>query len=172
MFAYTDGTALRLVAAPELEDLAGWTEIELPEGYDPRWWFFRDGALVEDWAPFDAALHAGIDRQAGVERCRFITSIPAQALTYQRKETEARAWLAAEAPDPAGFPFLSREAAATDQTIDALAAEVAASADQWADLGSRIEAARIGAKRAVTLAVGETDKRAAAAVDWDAVLHD
>jgi hypothetical protein len=137
---------------------------------DPAVESFDGTAWVLDPAKLDRVLHARIDREAGEVRCRFLTSIPAQDLTYQRKESEARAWLAADAPDPADFPFLVREAAATAQTVTALAAEVVASADQWADLGSRIEAARVGGKRAVTLAATQAAKLAAAAIAWDEVV--
>jgi hypothetical protein len=129
-----------------------------------------DGEIVLDTVAIDSALHARIDRAAGEVRCRFITDVAGQQLTYDRKEREARAWLAAEAPEIADYPFIAAEAAATGVEPGAAAAEIVAAADAWAGIGSAIEGLRIGAKRAVTAASTREAKEAAAAVDWEAQL--
>jgi hypothetical protein len=124
-----------------------------------------------DPVAFEAKLKARIDAEAGEARKRFITSAAGQELTYQRKEAEARAWLASGAPALVGtdFPFLAAEAAATGQDVGAAAAAIVAAADLWSAVGSAIEGARIAAKRAVAAAATADDKHAAASVDWAAL---
>jgi hypothetical protein len=143
--------------------------VPIPEGLDLDWVSpdFETRTLVLDAARLDAELHAKIDREAGELRCRFITDIPGQALTYQRKESEARRFLADE---PGTFPMLAAEAAALDEPIEDVAARVLAKVEELAVLGGLIEGARIGAKVAVALAETAEAKRAAARVDWAALL--
>lgn len=164
---------LRIVDTIDGEDMTAWTEIVVPQpGYGEGWMRF-DGAtltFVEDWSAFDAALHAGIDIEAGEVRCQYITDVPGQQLTYQHKEREAREWVAATAPSIADYPFLAAEAEATATTPDEAAAAIIAAADEWTAIGAAIEGARIGAKRAVSAAATAADKRAAAVVDWQAAV--
>jgi hypothetical protein len=134
-------------------------------------------ARADDLDALETELHTHIDHCAGNFRRRFITEIAGQQLTYDRKEREAREFLAAVEPDPADFVFLNAEATETEQDIADVAAAVVANADAWALLGAAIEGRRLGAKRAVTLAkAGEgtvAERRdamnAAAAVDWEAL---
>jgi hypothetical protein len=134
----------------------------------PRSW--RGGVWIADWSQVDARLHGRIDVEAGTVRTRFITDVPGQQLTYQRKEMEARAWIEAESPDPEDFPFLTAEAGATGTQAGVVAAQVLAAAASWGRIGSAIEGARIAAKRAVREATTLAAKEAAAAVDWDSML--
>lgn len=118
----------------------------------------------------DADLHAQIDLAAGAFRARFITDVPGQAQTYEAKAAEAAAWLTASDPDPADYPFLSAEAAASGLTVLAVAQTIAATTTEWRHLAAAIEGARMGAKRAVTAATTAETKRAAANVDWEALI--
>lgn len=111
---------------------------------------------------------AGIDADAEATRSLFITPGSGQAMTYLRKEAEADAWLA---DNSASVPFLEAEAAATGVTVAALAALVSARAAQWAAIGPKIEAARMGAKQAVLAAGNLAAIAAARAVDWAAVTE-
>lgn len=86
------------------------------------------------------------------------------ALTYQRKEAEARAWV--QAGDPQDFPFLAAEAAATNVTIGELAAIVVQQANAWAQIGAAIEGLRMGAKKAVRDAASVEAARAATVIEW------
>jgi hypothetical protein len=145
----------------------------LPEGLSPERAVWDGTAIVADpaWlAGVEADLHARIDAEAGAFRTRFITAVPGQELTYQRKEAEAWAWVTVEAPDLADYPFLAAEAAATGSAPGDAAAAIIAAAEMWAAIGSAIEGARIGAKRAVTAAADAPAKAAAAVVDWEALL--
>ncbi|MBI0475016.1 hypothetical protein D9601_06530 [Sphingomonas sp. MA1305] len=108
-----------------------------------------------------------IDVAAEQLRQRFLTPGSGQAMTYQRKETEARAWQADQA---AVTPFLTAEAAARRMTLEALAAEVVAQADAWTSIGSAIEAARMGAKAGLAQTATLGAIVAASAVDWEAVI--
>ena len=72
-----------------------------------------------------AATRANANAQPFVLRGEFITPGSGQAITYARKEAEARAWVPGH--DPATAPFLAAEAEATGISIDALAANAAIS---------------------------------------------
>lgn len=117
--------------------------------------------------PVRDALLAQIDADAEATRMRFITPGAGQAMTYLRKEAEAKAYLAG---DPAPTPFLSAEAPARSMTLADLAAEVASRAAAWQGIGPKIEAARLAAKKAVQEATNISDMHQAAVIDWTAAL--
>jgi len=136
------------------------------------WMITAEGTGAEPVAPVLAnlirAALADVDVQAESVRGEFITAGSGQAMTYLRKEAEAREWLA----DPASeTPFLSAEAAATGVTLANLAAAVVARADAWEVVGPRIEAARIAGKQAIAAATSATEVEAAAQIDWAAVVN-
>lgn len=151
---------------------------ELPEGIDapenavtvprlPLQWEVWNGT---DFAPSSDAvqsLHADIDRQAEQARASVITMGSGQAMTYLRKESEARAWLA---DNNAAAPFVESEAMATGRTIAEVAQVIVDQADAWLMVGPRIESARIAAKRAVSQATTVSDMQSSAIVDWQAVI--
>ena len=116
------------------------------------------------------ALTARIDAEAELFRQQFITPGAGQAMTYQRKEAEARAWIAAGAPNPVDYPFLAAEAAATGESINQVAANVVSAANLWAQIGSAIEAVRLGAKKQLAMAAGFPALAAASAVDWSVAM--
>lgn len=93
-----------------------------------------------------------VDGAAGQARLRYITSVPGQAETYTRKETQARTWAAAGFTGPAPS-FIAAEAAVLGVTPQSVAENVIALADSWENgKGPEIEAARIGGKAAITAA--------------------
>jgi hypothetical protein len=120
-----------------------------------------------DLAEVKTAMSARIDEDAEACRARFITPGAGQAMTYLRKEMEARLWHA-EAP-VSSYPFLAAEAEATGKPIAELVAIVVAAADAWAVTGAAIEAARRKAKLALAAAGNLAEIAAAAAVDWAAI---
>lgn len=148
----------------------GWSVLPaLPEGFDAdvHRWDAVSEAYVEDFAWLDAALHARIDRDAGEARRPFITVIPAQDVMYQRKAAQARAYN----DDAEGsYPALALEATARGMTVSALASEILATEAAWLGILDATEAARLGAKAAVTAATAREAKEAAAIVDWAAVI--
>lgn len=100
---------------------------------------WRDQRDVEQ-----SRVHAleAVDQAAGSARLRYITSVPGQAETYTRKESQAREW---EALSFAGPPpsFIAAEAEALGRPPQSVAEEVISLADQWSNvIGPAIEAAR------------------------------
>lgn len=126
-----------------------------------------EGALLEDLAPLRTTMKDKVDREAGEYRTNFITAVPGQEMTYLRKEAEARAFAA---DNQAAVPLLEAEATATSVTTSELAASVIAQADAWAFIGAAIEAARMGAKKAISDAVDRESILTAATVDWSSVV--
>lgn len=143
---------------------------ELDEGESPDWIVYDPATdtVKSDLSTLEAALHARIDAEAGAVRLRFISDSPGQALTYQRKEAEARAWMADPETPLSSLPFLAAEMEATAADAATCAAAIIAAADAWALIGSMIERCRIAAKRAVSAASDANAMTAAAIVDWDA----
>lgn len=121
-----------------------------------------------DFTGFRNYLLAQVDDAAEATRQLFITGGSGQAMTYLRKETEARAYVA---NNTVATPFLTAEAAATGVTVAALAATVVAQANAWEVIGPKIEAARLGAKKAVKAATNIAEMHAASQVDWAAVVN-
>jgi len=110
-----------------------------------------------------SASLTGIDAQAELVRQSILTPGAGQAMTYQRKEAEARAW---SIDNDTTTPFLSAEADARGMTIADLAAEVIQLADAWVAIGAAIEGLRMGAKAAVGRAASLGAIVAAGKVDW------
>lgn len=92
---------------------------------------------------------AAIDTAAGTARLKYITSVPGQSETYQRKEEQARAWQAASFAGDAPS-FIAAEATALGINAQTLALQIITLADYWGDMkGPQIEAARRKAKVAI-----------------------
>lgn len=104
-----------------------------------------------------------IDAEAELIRQRILTPGAGQAMTYQRKEAEARAW---SLDNDTTTPFLTAEAGAREMTIADLAAEIIELADAWVAIGAAIEGLRMGAKAAVGRAANLGAIVAAGKVDW------
>ncbi|TBY41583.1 hypothetical protein [Rhizobium leguminosarum] len=139
---------------------------------------FVDGVLVDmtakevaefetsravDLPVLKAALKATIDTAAETERLKYITPGAGQALTYAQKADQAKAYLAATAPVDADYPLIMAEIGITGATAAEVADVIAASFAAWQVIGSQIEAARLGAKKAIDQA--ETAEQAQAAFD-------
>jgi hypothetical protein len=109
-----------------------------------------------------------IDTDAELCRLKFVTPGSGQAMTYLRKEEQARAWVAAGRPEDAtAYPFLTMEAAVTAQTVGALADTIIANAGAWGEvIGPGIEALRIGAKTARRAATTLAQRAVAVTIDW------
>jgi hypothetical protein len=86
-------------------------------------------------------------------RRRYITSIAGQEAIYLRKEAEARAYLAAEAPELADYKWLAAEVGITAPTAYELAQIWLNKAHIWAELvGPQIEGLRQASIAAVQAA--------------------
>lgn len=99
-------------------------------------------SIIDDITPLRTAKVAAVCDRAETLRGQYITMGSGQALTYQRKEAEARAWT--EGADMAAYPMLAAECASTGMAIADLVALVIQQADAWLVIGSAIEAARRG----------------------------
>lgn len=109
------------------------------------------------------AAQAQIDDAAGQARLRYITDVPGQQATYQRKEQQARQWVDS-GYSGAAPSFIAAEAQALGETPQHIAQQVITLADFWAySKGPQIEAARIKWKAAVRAA--ETLEAVQAALD-------
>lgn len=94
-----------------------------------------------------------VDDLAGAARLRYITSVPGQAETYQKKEQQAREWAASSFTGDAPS-FIAAEANALGQNPQELAAEVIGLADYWSNVkGPQIEASRRKWKVAIEAAI-------------------
>lgn len=127
------------------------------------------GTLIGlDLAVLKPLAIARVNRQAGEFRTKFITSIPGQEAVYLLKQQEAKAW--AVGADPADFPYLAAEAAATGVTVADLVASVLAISAAWGVISPAIEAARRGAITAIDAASSTPAVVAAMQVDWQALI--
>ena len=149
-------------------EVLGETEQELPDGGYHR---VADGEIELDAARLDEDLVAKVDREAGEFRCRFITDVPGQSVTYLVKEDEARRFKAAAQPDLALFPMLNATAEGRGLAAIEAADLIIATADSWRALAAKIEGRRERAKREIAGAKTIADKQAAAAVDWEGLLQ-
>lgn len=94
-----------------------------------------------------ASAYAMVDAAAGIARQRFITDVPGQAQTYERKEAEARRW---QPGDPDGdYPFMAAEASMTGETIVEVRDSIMAAVNQLVPLAAHIEGKRMAAKKAI-----------------------
>lgn len=121
---------------------------------------------VEEW------LRAKIDNEAGAMRKLYITDVPGQAQTYERKEREARAWTAGdETANPGNYPFMIAEATVRGVPIAQVKAEIMAQVNALVPFAALIEAYRVAAKLAVAAAQPNLrDMAVAGSVDWASVM--
>lgn len=143
----------------------------VPGDVEPH--FVRDGAgwvaptpPPEDLDALKADLKAQVDAGAERERGRHITPGAGQAMTYQQKASEAVMLEDDPSPQPGAYPLLTAEVGITAPTLAEVGAIVRAAHSQWILLGAAIEAARLGAKKAIEEAGTPDAARAAAAVAW------
>lgn len=115
-----------------------------------------------------AMLRDRVDAAAERERGKYITAGAGQAMTYQQKAAEAKAFTEAETPVPADYPMLSAEVGVTAPDIAGVAASVLAAESAWRYIGSAIEGVRLGAKKGIDDAEDAEDAQAAADVTWPA----
>ncbi len=116
-----------------------------------------------------ALLRTAIDAAAETERLKYITPGAGQAMTYQAKAAEAKAFLAAEEPQAADFPLLSAEVGITADSLAGVAQIVAGAYSQWQVIGAAIEATRLGGKASIEGAAdAEAAQAAFEAVNWPA----
>ncbi len=124
--------------------------------------------IAPDMDAIRSALHAQVDASAGTVRAMFITDVPGQAQTYEKKEAEARRYTTGA--DPAQFPFMNAEATVRGVTINQVQEEILAQVAALTPLAALIEAHRINAKGLITAAETIGDAAACSRIDWGAIL--
>jgi len=105
-----------------------------------------------------------IDREAGELRALFITDVPGQPQTYERKEREARAWTPES--DPANFPFMTAEADERGIDIAVVQAEIMQQVETLIPLAARVEGRRIATKERIMKSTTLPGIISAYKVDW------
>lgn len=119
-----------------------------------------------DMEGIKALAAARIDTSAEAVRSRFITIGSGQAMTYNEKAEEAKAY---SLDDTVPTPFLTAQASALGITVEQLAGEVLAKHAEWKIIGARIEGTRMGAKAALGVATNLAEIAEAMNIDWNAL---
>lgn len=122
---------------------------------------FAHGRTLDQWK---ADLLRFIDLEAEKERLKYITPGAGQAMVYQEKERQARAYLADHTAE--SFELITMEAQATGVFPEDVANAVVLMAGKWRLVAAFIEARRLAAKQAVEAAANVEQARWAAVVDW------
>lgn len=121
-----------------------------------------------------AALRADaidqIDAAAEQARLVWITGGAGQAMVYQRKAEEAKAFEAVVAgggtPDPADYPILAAEVGITAPDLPGVVTTVQGLDAAWAQVAAAIEVLRLGAKATVAAAETAEAIQAATEITW------
>lgn len=107
-----------------------------------------DGQIQRhDMGPVRAEGIAQVNAASDAVRKLFVTEIAGQQMLYLRKETEARAFLAAD-PEPEtleAFPLIASEIGITGETAYQVATIFSFLAAQWLGLATTLESLRLGA---------------------------
>lgn len=137
-----------------------------------------DGAVA---SPFSATpdftvlrerLRRQIDSQVGALRAQFITDVPGQAQTYEKKEAEARLWYEGDdQANPQRYPFMIAEANVRGISVADVCAEIMAQVGQLTPIAALLEAHRVAAKQAILNAATLPEIVAAARVDWQGLVQ-
>lgn len=146
----------------------------LPEGYTaqtpPGGEYVWDGAWAPDIPAMIAAAKAKVDSAAEAKRQMVLDAPVGMQAAYQKKEAEAREYLAVAAPIEAQYPYLLAEVGVTAPTMRELAELIVAKATAWWAYGSSIETARLTAKKNLSSATTTGEIEAImAAIAWPAV---
>lgn len=118
-------------------------------------------------ASLKLALIVEVNSEAETQRKKYITPGEGQAMTYTEKLAQARAFLAATAPDPADFPMIANEIGITAPTASGVAEAVVAEYTAWATIGTAIEGVRMRTKKSISDAAdADTARALRVAVVW------
>lgn len=123
---------------PDPADYGGTAVEELTGHLDAACAVRVDGAWHPDLSRIRLAMIDAANALADASADKYITPGARQAMTYLRKESEARAYMAG---DPAGA-FITEEAARTGMTVQELVDMIIGNADAWTAIGAAIEARR------------------------------
>lgn len=124
----------------------------LPDGYTllppPGKNYVWSGAAWEpDMAALIVAAKEQVDSLAEQKRQAILTAGVGMQAAYERKETEARAYLLDPAPEDAKYPYLAAEVGITAPTMRGVAEIIVKAAEAWWGYGAAIETVRLQAKK-------------------------
>ncbi len=102
------------------------------------------------WAAVNkTTIKSKIDRQAEVERLKYITPGAGQAGVYLQKAAEAKAALADLAPQASDYPLLAASIGIDGANVSEVATTVQTIASTWTAVAAHIENVRLTAKKAI-----------------------
>ncbi len=170
-----DGPLIAQIAAAPL---AGVEVLSEPPARCPTFGDWQS-VPVPEMQPIIVAACDRIDALAESLRNQVVTPGSAQMACYQRKETQARAYLAALEAGALSqdadvlakvYPAVVGEVGITAGTVETVARVIVAKADAWWGYGDAVEAVRLAGKRAVEAAETPAAVTAAeAAIVWPAM---
>lgn len=114
-----------------------------------------------------ATAKTRVDAAAEAHRLTYITPGSGQAMAYQQKLEEAKAYLADTSLTAADCPHVFAEVGITGETAEAVAQVVAGMHAAWQVKSADIEHRRLAAKAAIDAAETAEAISAAAEVDWE-----
>jgi len=109
-------------------------------------------SVTKDLAPLKQQAKVEIDQEAERTRLLFITPGDGQAMAYEEKRSEARAYQADPNIDPAEIPHLVSEADVLGITVAEMAQMILDMTAQWKAVSVEVERLRIAGKAAVDAA--------------------
>lgn len=107
-----------------------------------------------------------VDADAEGARLGLMTNGSGQAMTYQRKADEAKAFALDANPMPENYPFLANEIGITADTLEDVAQIVSENHEQWVAAGLSIERHRLQTKAAIRAATSVAEIELAYASMW------
>jgi len=119
-------------------------------------------------APVREYVKSQIDASADAFCLQFVTPGTTQAMRYQQKLAEAKAWVPGANIDD--FAMLKAECLATGQQVEDLVSSVLAKAAEWLYIGAAVEGARMAAKASVDAAQTVAEIHQASQVNWNALI--
>lgn len=170
-YIIADGVVINAIVLTDDADPKEFGAILGPEGAGTGWAF--DGEI---WTPpagptipledIRGSAKAGVDASAEAYRLTYITPGAGQAMAYQQKLTEAKAYLADASLTAAECPHIFAEVGITGATAEAVAQVVTDMHAAWQVKSAEIERLRLAAKVAIDAAETAEAISAAAAIDW------
>lgn len=117
--------------------------------------------LADAFPALKSAARAQLMAACAAFEAGFVTPLPAQAMKYARKEADARAFLAADDPDPADHPWIAAEVGITAPTAWEVAQVYVNLASLWTEVACRYEPIRLRAGASIDAAASPADLEAA-----------
>jgi hypothetical protein len=119
------------------------------------------------------SLRALVDSNVQSARSNLITDIAGQSQVYEKKEAEARAWVAGdETANPDKYPFMIAEASALNVSVSDVRDSIIAKVNAVTPVMAELEAKRLAAKVAISNADSISEAIASSLIDLDLIMVD